>query len=74
MTYIAQSPARICSPRHTHMLRPLQAAFLQGYSAFKVWRQQRQLLKSLEAMPEAMRKDLGWPAIQTEQAPCITRR
>lgn len=47
-------------------LKSLQATVLRGYATFAQWREQRNQLRELEAMPQAMRKDLGWPAINTK--------
>jgi hypothetical protein len=67
---LTQAPSlRFSSP-----LTSLKTAALRGYAAFTVWQQQRQLLRDLESMPIAMRKDLGWPAINTKQDAATTRR
>lgn len=47
-------------------LRSLQAKILGLLTAFQQWQQERKMLRELEAMPPAMRKDLGWPAINTQ--------
>lgn len=73
MTYVTQSPARTSGPSLASLLTLLQISFLSGYGTFIRWREQRTLLRELESMPFAMRKDLGWPAIDTKQQPLHTR-
>jgi hypothetical protein len=73
MTYIAQCPTTAPSPLIPTLLTSVQIAVSLQYATFKAWREQRQLLRALESMPLAMRKDLGWPARETEQTSCNTR-
>ncbi len=52
----------------------LQTNLLRIHAAWKNWQQQRQVLRDLESMPPAMRKDLGWPAIDAQQERRNARR
>lgn len=73
MSHIAHPLTQTSSIGFGSSLKSLQATVLRGYATFTVWQHHRKLLRDLESMPIAMRKDLGWPAIDTRQRPQNTR-
>jgi hypothetical protein len=73
MTYIAQCPAEVSSPKASGLLTAMQLGILRRYATLSTWYQQRKLLRTLECMPQAMQKDLGWPAIDAERK-LLTKR
>ena len=43
------------------------------WAALRQWRQERATLRALEALPDGMRKDFGWPTPdRAASAPCST--
>lgn len=73
MTYIAQCATQTSRPQVPTLFTTWQHTLLNRYASFKIWNEQRKLLHALASMPVAMRKDLGWPAIDTERLPANTQ-
>lgn len=65
MSHVVHPLSRTESLWFESSLKVLQTSILSRYKAFAQWQQHRKMARELEAMPQAMRKDLGWPAINT---------
>lgn len=73
MTYIAQCSTQTHPPQVPTLFTTLERILLRWKAKFNIWNEQRKLLLALESMPVAMRKDLGWPAIDAERLPAADR-